>query len=59
VTPVTTDSSGNYSISLNPGTYTVCEEITDHTGWVQSYPTGATAGSASCTALGGSLAARG
>jgi hypothetical protein len=60
--PVTTDSSGNYSISLNPGSYTVCEEITDavHAGWVQSYPTASTTGSASCTALGGgALAARG
>ena len=57
--PVTTDSSGNYSISLNPGTYTVCEEITDHTGWVQSYPTASTTGSTSCTALGVALAARG
>lgn len=57
--PVTTDASGNYSISLNPGTYTVCEEITDHTGWVQSYPTASTTGSTSCTALGAALAARG
>jgi SdrD B-like domain len=57
--PVTTDNSGNYSINVNPGTYTVCEEITDHSGWVQSYPTAATTGSASCTALGASLAARG
>jgi SdrD B-like domain len=57
--PVTTDDSGNYSISLNPGTYTVCEEITDHAGWVQSYPTASTADSTSCTALGASLAARG
>jgi hypothetical protein len=57
--PVTTDGSGNYSISLNPGTYTVCEEITDHTGWVQSYPTVTTTDSTSCTALGASLAARG
>jgi hypothetical protein len=60
--PQTTDASGNYSISLNPGTYTVCEEITDaaHAGWVQSYPTAATAGSTSCSALGGGiLAARG
>jgi SdrD B-like domain len=58
--PLTTDSDGNYSINLNPGTYTVCEEITDHTGWVQSYPTASTADSASCAALGGgSLAARG
>jgi SdrD B-like domain len=60
--PLTTDGSGNYSISLNPGTYTVCEEITDHSGWVQSYPVGGlnpTPGSTSCTALGSSLAARG
>jgi hypothetical protein len=57
--PVTTDSSGNYSINVNPGTYTVCEEITDHSGWVQSYPTASTTGSASCTALGAALAARG
>ncbi|HEX6876244.1 MAG TPA: SdrD B-like domain-containing protein, partial [Nocardioidaceae bacterium] len=37
--PVTTQNAGNtgaYSINVNPGTYTVCEEITDHTGWVQS-----------------------
>jgi hypothetical protein len=57
--PATTDGSGNYSISLNPGTYTVCEEITDHSGWVQSYPTASTTNSASCTALGGALAGRG
>ena len=57
--PVTTDGSGNYSINLNPGTYTVCEEITDHSGWVQSYPIASTDGSASCSALGASLAARG
>lgn len=59
--PATTDSSGNYSINLNPGTYTVCEEITDHTGWVQSYPVAATTGSTACpsTLGGGVLAARG
>jgi hypothetical protein len=60
--PVTTTAlTGDYSISLNPGSYTVCEEITDaaHTGWVQSYPAAATAGSTSCASLGGILAARG
>ena len=47
-----TDSSGNYSISLNPGTYTICELISDHSGWVQSYPTAATTGSAACSGTG-------
>ena len=55
--PVTTNGSGNYSISLNPGTYTLCEEITDHPGWVQSYPVAATSGSVACT--GANEAARG
>ena len=55
--PVTTNGSGNYSISLNPGIYTLCEEITDHPGWVQSYPVAATSGSVACT--GANEAARG
>ncbi len=32
----TTDSSGNYSFTLNPGTYNICEVV--KTGWEQTYP---------------------
>jgi SdrD B-like domain len=41
----TTVSNGTYSVVVPPGTYTVCETITDHTGWFQSFPTSGT----SCT----------
>src|SRR5437667_261137 len=33
----TTDSE--YSLSLKPGSYVVCEVISDHPGWTQSFPT--------------------
>jgi hypothetical protein len=33
----TTDASGNYSFTVNPGSYTVCEEL--KSGWTQSHPT--------------------
>ena len=34
----TTDGSGNYSLTLNPGDYVVVEVLTDQTGWFQSDP---------------------
>jgi hypothetical protein len=34
----TTDVNGNYSFSVPPGTYKVCEVL--KTGWTQTYPTG-------------------
>ncbi len=37
-----TDANGNYSMSLNPGKYVVCE--TQQAGWTQSYPTGSACG---------------
>ena len=36
----TTDASGNYSFSVKPGTYTICESISGKPGWVQSFPSG-------------------
>jgi|GEM_PF-7081888 len=33
---ITTDSAGNFELSIAPGTYTVKEE--QQTGWVQTYP---------------------
>ena len=36
----TTDANGNYSFSIVPGTYTVCETISGKPGWVQSFPSG-------------------
>src|SRR6266508_1491680 len=35
----TTDALGTYGFSVAPGTYTVCETISDQPGWVQSFPT--------------------
>jgi SdrD B-like domain len=35
----TTDANGDYSFSVAPGSYTVCETTTGQTGWVQSFPT--------------------
>src|SRR5262245_65051954 len=32
----TTDANGNYSFTVNPGSYTVSEE--QQAGWTQSYP---------------------
>lgn len=37
-TTTTTASDGTWSVSVAPGTYTVCEETTGKTGWVQSFP---------------------
>jgi hypothetical protein len=42
----TTDAAGNYSFSVPPGSYTVCEE--QQLGWTQTYPTGATPGATAC-----------
>src|SRR2546426_1064047 len=38
VTSTTTDGSGNYTLNLQPGTYTICEE--QQTDWTQSAPSG-------------------
>src|SRR5437899_12892385 len=46
-TSATTDASGNYALSLNPGTYVVCEVL--QSGWTQSFPTGNT----KCAAVSG------
>ncbi|HSX18681.1 MAG TPA: SdrD B-like domain-containing protein [Candidatus Saccharimonadales bacterium] len=32
----TTDENGNYTLVINPGTYTICEVMQD--GWEQTYP---------------------
>ena len=40
----TTAGGGNYSFSLAPGSYTVCEEL--QSGWTQSFPNPGTDGSA-------------
>ncbi len=37
-----TDANGNYSMSLKPGKYVVCE--TQQDGWTQSYPSGSICG---------------
>jgi len=42
----TTDVMGTYGFSVAPGTYTVCETISDQPGWVQTFPT---SGGADCT----------
>ena len=42
----TTDANGNYSFTVAPGTYTVCEQVSGKPGWVQSAPTSG----ANCTA---------
>jgi hypothetical protein len=34
-----TDANGNYSFSVAPGSYTLCETTSGKTGWVQSFPT--------------------
>src|SRR2546425_295424 len=39
-TSTLTDASGNYSFTLNPGAYVICEKL--QTGWTQSFPTGNT-----------------
>ena len=36
VTSTTTGGNGDYEVTLDPGTYTVCEVLKD--GWTQSYP---------------------
>jgi hypothetical protein len=36
----TTDANGNYSFTVKPGTYALCETISGKTGWVQSFPSG-------------------
>ena len=36
----TTNATGNYSFSVKPGTYKVCETISGKPGWVQSFPSG-------------------
>ena len=36
----TTNANGNYSFSVKPGTYKVCETISGKPGWVQSFPSG-------------------
>ena len=42
----TTAADGTYSLSVPPGTYTVCEQTSGKPGWVQSFPTsGATCSS--------------
>lgn len=45
----TTDVDGNYSFTVAPGSYTVCETI--QTDWFQSFP----ASGADCTAHGGGV----
>src|SRR5207245_813544 len=47
VASTTTDALGNYTLSLNPGTYVVCEVL--QSGWTQSFPTGNTR----CAAVSG------
>jgi hypothetical protein len=47
----TTDADGNYSFTVNPGTYTVCEVVDTHPLWVQSYP----ADGADCSTNGGGV----
>jgi hypothetical protein len=42
----TTDANGNYSFTVAPGSYTVCESTSGKTGWVESFPTSG----ANCTA---------
>ena len=46
VDQTTTDSNGDYSFTLDPDTYTFCED--DPSGWVQSFP----ASGADCGTLG-------
>ena len=46
-----TDATGDYSFTVTPGSYTICE--TQQTGWAQTYPIAATSGSADCSAHGG------
>jgi hypothetical protein len=42
---------GTYAFTgLVPGKYIVCEKITDHSGWAQTYPGSSTTGSVSCSA---------
>jgi large repetitive protein len=36
----TTDANGNYSFTVKPGTYTLCETISGKPGWVQTFPSG-------------------
>jgi hypothetical protein len=35
----TTAADGSYSFTVAPGAYTLCETVSGHTGWVQSFPT--------------------
>jgi hypothetical protein len=35
----TTAADGSYSFTVAPGGYTLCESLTGHSGWVQSFPT--------------------
>jgi hypothetical protein len=37
-TCTTTDANGDYSLTLKPGSYLVCEQDVSAIGWVQSYP---------------------
>lgn len=50
-TSTTTDANGNYSFTVTPGTYTVCEVTQSDGLWVQTYP----AEGADCSANGGGL----
>jgi protocatechuate 3,4-dioxygenase beta subunit len=43
----TTNASGQYTFSVAPGSYTVCEIL--KTDWFQSYPTAATTGAVDCS----------
>jgi len=53
-TQTTASSTGTYTTkALAPGTYFVCESTSGQTGWVQTYPKAATAGSTSCSAKDG------
>jgi uncharacterized repeat protein (TIGR01451 family) len=48
----TTDGSGNYTLNLNPGSYTICEVL--QAGWTQSDPANTL-----CTAMDSDVAAGG
>ena len=47
----TTDASGDYTLTLDPGDYIVCE--VQQAGWTQSFPTAATPEAADCTSVSG------
>src|SRR5947207_13860686 len=48
VSTTTTDASGNYSLTLKPGSYIVLEK--GQSGWTESFPATAEIGRASCRA---------